>query len=136
MIRHASTATFKGDDRLLQHFTVARPLQTHWRKAACAEVRCPHYTWGWETVVPTASLQADYIRYQCGRHFREEKAEGGLAKFLFPPGQTCFREHFLPERDPFLVHRVGQDRRLMDADQWTYTMNEELYKTEKRRNHG
>ena len=83
--------------------TIKWPMRTHFVEASCGEMDCPHYLKGWVTVVPTAGLQADYIRHESDRHFAETK-EGQLSRFIFPPGQECFRKpHYKKlDRGPLL----------------------------------
>lgn len=104
-----------------QHFKtyeIIAPLQTHFRKATCAEVECPGYVNGWVTRVPAGSQAEQYIRSgSSGRRFHEstgysELAEG-VAEFMFPPGQQCFAsdKHRVPlEREPFYIARGGDAR--------------------------
>ena len=66
--------------------------------AACHEVRCEAWQFGWETLVdegtPLGREQARYIRYMSGRTFTEHRAEGGrMVVFRFPGRQRCFAEH-------------------------------------------
>lgn len=99
-----------------QHFKtyeIIAPLQTHFRNATCAEVECPGYVKGWKSIVPSDSPQAVYIRAQSGRRFVEKAADGGMAEFVFEPGQQCFAsdKHRVPlEREPFYIARGGDAR--------------------------
>lgn len=84
-------------------FRLSAPLRTHWRPATCADVGCPMYAHGWVTVVDEATdlgrRQADYIRRESGRRYREDRDDAGLTRFTFEAGQECFaaRQH---EFDP------------------------------------
>jgi hypothetical protein len=64
--------------------------------AACADVGCSSWLYGWETHVdeatPLGGEQARYIRHMSGRTFTELKS-GGLTVFRFGPRQRCFAEH-------------------------------------------
>lgn len=122
--------------RASQLFSIKRPLATHWRPAACAEVRCPHHINGWYTDVDEQTTlgqgQAAYIRRNSGRRFVEAKQEAGLTRFTFEAGQRCFREHKLPlERDPLFIHQrlrsgmIASTRRAEWPD-WMDTFNTEF----------
>jgi hypothetical protein len=102
----------------MKTYAISQPMQSHFRKASCAEVECDGYTHGWMTRVPAGSEMAQYIlSKQHGRHFTETTGHSNLAageqEFLFPPGQSCFRasEHriFL-DRPAFFVVRDGDWR--------------------------
>ena len=71
--------------------------------AACELVGCEAWMHGWETAVDEGTdlgrAQADYIRTQSGRTFKEQRTETGLTVFLFEARQRCFAEHKTrPER--------------------------------------
>lgn len=102
-----------GPVQAYKTYRITAPLQTHWRKATCAEVDCPHHLNGWATTVFAGSDDEALIR-RAGRHFTVEPAEGGMLRFLFPAGQACFRSstHRLPlERPALCVVRGGDWRR-------------------------
>jgi len=109
------------------HWKAARPRDTHWREASCREVGCQQYLRGWQTVLPANdTINAGYIR-RSGLGFREE-SEGQLVRFLFEPGQECFKgragEHRTPvERDPIL----WRDNLVMAPLEWLDSMNDDLY---------
>lgn len=107
-----------GPARAYQTFQAAAPVATHWRKATCAEVECPHYTHGWATTVLPGSEEEALIR-RAGRHWQDEVRggpwpdEGGFLRFVFAPGQPCFaaHRHRVPlERPPLFVVRDGDWR--------------------------
>jgi hypothetical protein len=80
-----------------QTYAVASPRDTT-RKAACEEVDCAAWRNGWETAIDESTelgrQQADYIRTQSRRTFRElPRAGGGLTVFRFESGQRCFADH-------------------------------------------
>ncbi len=93
----------------MKTYQIAAPLATHWRKATCAEVDCPAFLHGWQTVCDESTelgqRQADYIRHDKTRKHAEQRAEGGLTVFVFGAGQNCFRPHQVPSGRPerFLV---------------------------------
>ena len=68
-----------------------------WVRAACEQVGCEQWRYGWDSLIdertPLGKAQADYIRMQSGRTFREMRAPDGLTVFRFEPRQRCFAEH-------------------------------------------
>lgn len=105
-----------------------QPLDTHFRRATCAEVDCEALLYGWQTEIDeTTDLgqgQAHYIRRDAGRRYTEHRAETGLTVFTFEAGQRCFREHQAPLQRPpiYLVH--GGDGRLNTGVIRTHTSGE------------
>lgn len=82
----------------MKTYAVEAPVDTHWRRATCEEVQCEQQERGWKMQIDLSSelgqKQAYYIKYQSGRHFTHEKLNNeGMVELVFPPGQTCFREH-------------------------------------------
>lgn len=65
--------------------------------AACEEVGCVAWLYGWETVVDESTQlgakQAHYIRGYARRTYRETKRGDGLTVFRFESRQRCFAEH-------------------------------------------
>lgn len=99
----------------MKTYEIIQPLSTHFRPATCAEVECGAHVNGWATTVDESTelggKQAYYIRKQSGRQFSEEKIESGLTRFVFAPGQTCFRQHRMTlEREPIYRVRSGDWR--------------------------
>ena len=159
--RHNVTPVVRPGLADQQHFTVSRPLATHFRAATCKETDCPHYLNGWVTIVPVVSPQADYIRSESGRHFTEEKQADGLTAFKFPPGQKCFNDpadhaariprarhdHKRPLDIPelYTVGGLGHQTEVVSgrhgnitrtherAKDWVEDCNERLYKTDRAR---
>lgn len=79
----------------MQSYEIAAPAGTHWRPAtSCAEVECGAHLHGWRSVFDESTelgrQQADYVRRQSGRAYREERDERGLTVFTFEAGQNCF----------------------------------------------
>lgn len=68
-------------------------------KAACEQVGCDAWQFGWETVIDESTElgrhQATYIRQHSGRTFREmpRAGEGAATVFRFEPRQRCFADH-------------------------------------------
>ena len=65
--------------------------------AACEDVRCESWQFGWETHVdeatPLGQLQGAYIRQQASPGTFIELRTAGLTVFRFAPRQRCFAEH-------------------------------------------
>lgn len=124
---------------MMEHFGLARPLATHWRRATCAEVDCPHFIWGWETLVDEGTdfgkMQAGYIRHKSGREFKEEVLANGLTRFEFHAGQRCFREHKMPlEREPLLTR--GMASFPVERAKWINEFNENSFQINQRLKEG
>jgi hypothetical protein len=68
-------------------------------KAACEQVGCENWRYGWDTVLneadPAHKALADWIRSGAsGRDYREMgTADGGAVVFRFSAHQRCFTEH-------------------------------------------
>lgn len=112
----------------------SRPVQTHWRRATCAEVGCPPYLHGWATTVLADSEDESVIRSSGRKWTRIERLEGGFHRYMFGPGQQCFaaaRHRVQLERPGLFVVRDGDwrgnptgYRRLLTADQWVEDFGE------------
>jgi hypothetical protein len=102
-------------ERKKDEYSINRPLPTHWRPATCAEVNCPHYLHGFQTVVDEhttlGQAQANYIRHDRTRQHKETRRPDGLTVFSFEPGQRGFAphcDHKLPlEITPLFEQRAG-----------------------------
>lgn len=117
----------------MKTYQIVAPLETHYRKATCAEFECDSYLHGWQTVVPADSPAATYIRHDKSRSHREERQAAGLSCFTFPPGQQAFatsdgaHDHYLPLNRPEVFYVKGGDfrgnprgtpPRRLGADDW------------------
>ena len=126
-----SALIFRPSHIPAQEFRVVMPLETHWERATCEEVRCPQFLNGWKTVLPADSDLISTLKTS-GRTYREERQEGGLIAFLFAPGQPCFRaaqHRQQSERPALLIHRnrESNDRgRLVTEDEWIERNRETL----------
>lgn len=83
-----------------QQFSVDAPLATHWERATCEDVDCAEYLNGWMTILPWNSPLINTLRTS-GRRFTEERSDDGMIRFVFSPGQECFRSS---------LHRAGNGR--------------------------
>ena len=65
-------------------------------RAACEDVGCESWLYGWETHVDEGTdlgqRQAAYIRQSSGRTFTEHRS-GAVTVFRFASRQRCFAEH-------------------------------------------
>ena len=92
-------------------YGMAMPLRTHWRPATCEEYGCEAYLNGWVSTFDTATdlgqQQYDYCRQDRTRSFHVQRVGGTLVKFVYKPGNRCFRAagHRVPLGRPprFLV---------------------------------
>lgn len=96
-----------------------QPLQTHFRRVTCADVRCNDYVHGWVTVVDTGTelgqRQFDYLSKDRSRNPRMEKTGTSLVSFTYPPGNEAFdgpkHEHYRPiGYDPVMLVHGGDFR--------------------------
>ncbi|MGY5048304.1 hypothetical protein ACWDE0_22130 [Streptomyces sp. 900105755] len=105
-------------------------------KTVCERANCWAWRHGWESSFDESTdlgkAQAQYVRTQSGRTFREMRTAEGLTVFRFEPGQRCFAEHkTIPEL--YLVrdgdHRgnpTGQRRVHTRPADWVEHMQEEF----------
>jgi hypothetical protein len=98
-----------------QTYALYAPRQTHHKRVSCAEAGCPEQAHGWVSLIDErtdrGAAQAHYIRRDSGRRFREERTRDGLTRFVFPPGQRCFRQHWRRnDREALCVVRGGDWR--------------------------
>lgn len=81
----------------MKTYSIVAPVESHFKKATCAEVGCQNYERGWKTEVDERSTlgqkQAQYIRSESGRHYTETRGENGVTTFTFEAGQRCFTVH-------------------------------------------
>lgn len=127
---------------MMQTHQILAPTETHWRKATCAEVACPHYLNGW--MLHTNGLDADDIAAAktSGRRFRAESGDTGEV-LVFEPGQPCFRastHQVRLERPELFIARDGDWRgnprgtdptRFSGADAWTDSLHTHLEQFER-----
>lgn len=117
-------------------YEVAAPLETHWRKATCAEVECDAHLRGWATAIDVSTdlgkTQANYIRLHSGRKYTVTEV-GTIVTFTFPSGQQCFRPHRVPlDRPGIFIVRSGDwrgnpdgfVRRHSNAEDWVNDFSE------------
>jgi hypothetical protein len=80
--------------------------------AACEQVGCLAWAYGWETTIDErtelGARQAAHIRHRSGRTYREQRTDAGLTVFRFEPRQRCFDEH--RTRPEFYSVRAGDWR--------------------------
>ncbi|MDT0377227.1 hypothetical protein RM572_00355 [Streptomyces sp. DSM 42041] len=103
-------------------------------RAACEQVGCAAWRYGWETTVdeatPLGAEQAAYIRRQSGRTFRELRTGTGLTVFRFEPGQRCFADHktrpqrFVVRGGDWRGNPTGQRRLHQNGADWVEDFGE------------
>ena len=98
-------------------YGLRRPLESHWRVATCEEYGCEAYRCGWVTTVDTSDdlgkARHYYISHDRSRRHSVQHVGGSLYKFVFGPGQACYRasEHRTRiDRAPLLVVADGDWR--------------------------
>lgn len=100
----------------MRTFQMDQPIETHYRRATCAEVSCAAHAAGWrmgfDLTDPERRAAARWIRDKSGRAYTYELVEGGnKIVFTFAAGQACFAKHRVPlEREPFYIVRGGDFR--------------------------
>lgn len=104
----------KAPTHTMRTFQIDQPLETHYRRATCAEVECSAYANGWvmgfDLTDPDKRAAARWIRDHSGRTFTAQVSEGKVT-LTFAAGQTCFAKHRVPlQREPFYVVRNGDFR--------------------------
>ena len=92
-------------------YQITQPKTAHTKIGTCEQAECQANERGWITTVPLLSAQADYIRNQSGRKFKEVPGENGLTQFFFYPGQQCFIQHHVLDRPQFFIVKNGDYRR-------------------------
>jgi hypothetical protein len=97
-------------------FHISAPTRTHWRDASCEEAGCVQYLQGFVIEIDESSalgqFQASYIRHDRTRRYYEERAEMGMTRFTFPPGNRCFGTvHKVRIERPELFITTGGDWR-------------------------
>jgi len=108
MVFHLPPQGQVGDYKTYQ---IQQPRTEKTRIASCEAAGCPNWEFGWRTVVPLNSPQADYIRKESGRKLTEEPdMSSGMTCFTFYPGQQCFAEHHVPDRPQLFAVRDGDWR--------------------------
>lgn len=116
--------------------------------AACAEVGCPHWTHGWDTIVDERTqlgeMQAAYIRQgRSGRSYRElGRTAEGLTVFRFDAHQRCFTEHrtipelYVVRGGDWRGNPTGMRRVHTRAADWVEHLREQTEKTVERARRG
>jgi hypothetical protein len=98
-------------------YGMAMPLATHWRPSTCEEAGCEHYRHGWVSTFDLATdlgvKQHDYCKADRTRSFHIQRAGLTLVKFVYKPGNRCFRsgDHRLPLERPARFTVRGGDFR-------------------------
>jgi hypothetical protein len=109
-----------GPVQAYKTYSVASPVETHWRPATCAEVDCPAHLNGWATTLMRGSDDERFLRRVCRgeadgyrRNFTEHAQPDGFVQFIFSAGQTCFaiRKHRAPLGRPEIYVVRGGDWR-------------------------
>lgn len=97
-----------------QSYVILQPKSTHFRKATCEEVNCPHNANGWSITIDMSTArgakQKQLIK-ESGRRFTVAEKRGATVKLVFPAGQQCFEAHRKPlHHDPFFRVKGGDWR--------------------------
>lgn len=94
-------------------YAVVAPVSTHWRKATCAEVDCPHYLNGWRTRIENLTPELLHTATHTGRRYTVQQIAEGESYLVFAAGQPCFAaasHRKRSDRPPLYVVRDGDHR--------------------------
>jgi hypothetical protein len=104
----------KMDPQYYKTYAVVSPIGTHFRRATCEEVGCPHYTNGWRVRVEGLPPELVHAARTSGRKHIEQRVAEGETWLVFDAGQPCFRasDHRtrVSDRPPLYVVRDGDHR--------------------------
>lgn len=96
LTRRVNRITPQIPSHLMRTYAVRSPLQTHFRRATCAEIDCPDYLHGWYLKIEGTPLDLLHIARNSGRKYTigELVASSGemFKAYIFEAGQACFRE--------------------------------------------
>lgn len=96
-----------------QTFQISMPLESHWRRATCAEVDCPQYLNGWRVRLEPLSEEDRWAIHRSGLKYDRLDVAEGETWLIFEAGQPCFAssEHRAPIGRPELFIVKGGDWR-------------------------
>ena len=116
-----------------QTYSITSP-QDQTIRAACEQVGCEAWQRGWQSTIDESTelgrQQAQYIRRQSGRTFREQQTGTGLTVFLFDSGQRCFANHqtrpeiFVVRDGDWRGNPTGRHRQHVTAADWVEDFGE------------
>jgi len=102
--------------------------------AACEQVGCEQWYYGWQSTVDESTelgrSQAQYIRHQSGRTFREQRTGAGMTVFTFEARQRCFANHqtrpelYVVRDGDWRGNPTGRRRVHANAADWTEDFGE------------
>jgi len=129
------------DPRGQTHWKVDAPAATHHDIISCRDADCADFLAGFVIDCLTddamGQARAGYIRHQMNegepparrRYFKESVPMPGVARFWFPPGTRCFRQHRGIVREGiFSVTPGAASPSVLRPLVWRDDMNEELWK--------
>lgn len=93
--------------RSYKTFAVKSPINTHFRRATCAEVSCAAYAQGWTLRIELLSPELLHLARTSGKRFTEVQLAAGHTVLVFEAGQPCFAEHKIPLGRPE-IYLVGR----------------------------
>lgn len=70
----------------MKTYVVHIPVATHWRKASCAEIDCPHYLNGWITPVDRLTARDAHLARHSGRRYTTITFDEDVFTRAFDPG--------------------------------------------------
>jgi hypothetical protein len=72
-------------------YQVVNPPATHFVKATCEEVDCPHWLNGWRVRVEGLPPEMVHTATHSGRRYAEQHVADGETWLVFEAGQPCFK---------------------------------------------
>lgn len=84
----------------MQTHAIIAPLESHWRKATCAEVECGAFLNGWSLDTTGLPEELVHLAKNSGRRFTATTGTSGEL-LVFEAGQQCFKSG---------THRTRVDR--------------------------
>lgn len=75
-------------------YSLAAPLETHWKNATCEEYECDEFVYGFVLTVDISTQmgerQYDYITHDRSRKYSMQKVDATVFKFVYGPGNEGF----------------------------------------------
>lgn len=108
----------KMDPGAYKTYQVSAPTKTHFRRATCAEVECPHYTNGWRVRIEGLGEDMIHTAKNSGRTWRPLAVSATENWLVFEAGQPCFQavnHRKRLDREEMFIVRHGDWRRTFSS---------------------
>lgn len=100
-------------------YQIAAPTKTHWRRATCAEVECPHYVNGWRVRMEGLDDQMLHTAKNSGRTWRHLAVSMTENWLVYEAGQPCFQavnHRKRIDREEIFIVRHGDWRQTFSSE--------------------